>query len=301
MKYSLLDLTQNILSSINGDEVNSIGDTVESLQVANEVKTAYEELFSGDNTPTFQGLFQLNNSGDPTAPTKMTMPDNIRDLQWMKYNWHLTNAFDYREVRYMAPDLFFERSVAIAPQTNTSLVTGPNGVAYVVTNNLPPQFYTTVNNRDLWFDSWQGFSTQQTTSGGDGAWTGEILSDYNTNFQAGIDGPGTIAGQYTSTTLLSINTMCYGQMNETFLLEDTYIPLLDDDLFPLLLAEAKSTCFINIKQVSSSKEEQRVRRLRSYAQKERWSVNQRDYQDPKTNFGRRSLRTRLIPAVLSGR
>jgi hypothetical protein len=81
--------------------------------------------------------------------------------------------------------------------------------------------------------------------------------------------------------------MCWGQFEQQFQLVDTYIPLLDTDLFPLLLAEAKSACFINIKQVSSSKEEQRARRLRSWAQKEQWKLNQRNFFDPKTNFGRR--------------
>lgn len=42
MKYTLLELTQRILESMNSDEVNSIGDTEESMTVANIIK---ESLF----------------------------------------------------------------------------------------------------------------------------------------------------------------------------------------------------------------------------------------------------------------
>jgi hypothetical protein len=37
-KMTLLEMTQNILSAMNSDEVNSITDTVESLQVAEEIQ-----------------------------------------------------------------------------------------------------------------------------------------------------------------------------------------------------------------------------------------------------------------------
>ena len=45
-KMTLLEMTQNILSAMDSDAVNSIGDTVESLQVADVIVETYYELFA---------------------------------------------------------------------------------------------------------------------------------------------------------------------------------------------------------------------------------------------------------------
>ena len=57
-------------------------------------------------------------------------------------------------------------------------------------------------------------------------------------------------------------------------MEDDFVPPLDANLFPLLLAESKGVCFINLKQVSSSKEEQRARRQRIRMQRDQWRSKQ---------------------------
>ncbi len=41
MKYTLLEIVQEILSDMDSDEVNSIDDTTESEQVATIVKSTY--------------------------------------------------------------------------------------------------------------------------------------------------------------------------------------------------------------------------------------------------------------------
>ena len=41
-KMSLLEMTQDILSDMDSDEVNSINDSVESLQVLGIIKNTYE-------------------------------------------------------------------------------------------------------------------------------------------------------------------------------------------------------------------------------------------------------------------
>ena len=43
-KLTLLNMTQNILSEMDSDEVNGIADTVESTQVAHIIETMYYDL-----------------------------------------------------------------------------------------------------------------------------------------------------------------------------------------------------------------------------------------------------------------
>src|SRR3990167_9110502 len=86
MKYTLLELTQIVLSSLDSDEVNSIDDTVESQQVAKVIRTVYYDIISRANLPEHYDLRSLTASGDNTKPTLMTMPSDIRSIQWIKYN-----------------------------------------------------------------------------------------------------------------------------------------------------------------------------------------------------------------------
>ena len=68
MRYSLIELVQRILESMDSDEVDSITDTVESLAVANIVKECYYDIISNLDLPERKDIFQLDGSGDSTKP-----------------------------------------------------------------------------------------------------------------------------------------------------------------------------------------------------------------------------------------
>src|SRR6267142_3347837 len=85
MKRTLLDLTQSILSSLSSDEVNSIGDTTESLQVAEIIRTTYFNIISRVGITSHNQLIQLDPSLDPSSPVLMYIPAGIGRLEWLKY------------------------------------------------------------------------------------------------------------------------------------------------------------------------------------------------------------------------
>jgi hypothetical protein len=63
-------------------------------------------------------------------------------------------------------------------------------------------------------------------------------------------------------TLQEHKSLALGTEMPTFTMEDTFIPALPADYFPLLLSEAKQSAFVNLKQVSNSIEDRRSRRQR---------------------------------------
>lgn len=84
-QQTLLQLTQNVLSGLSSDEVNSISDTVESMQVATIIKNKYYDILSRTGYPKLEQAFQLTAPADASTPTLMTIPANIKNLQWLKY------------------------------------------------------------------------------------------------------------------------------------------------------------------------------------------------------------------------
>lgn len=260
MKLTLLNMVQNILSAMDSDEVNSIGDTIESVQVAEVVKETYYDLFSNIDIPTFHGLIQLTAATDLTSPTKMILPTNVKEVEWIKYNWQVNSTQDFRDVSYVTPKEFVELGISRATQTGT--VTALVGTIPVNISTLyPPTYWTTFDNNTIYFDS------------------------YKLTLEA---------------TVQTSNVLCYGQYEESWTQADTFIPSLDSNLFPLLLSEAKSVCFLNFKQIANPKEENRSRRLQVTSQNDRWRANQRDYLANEPNYGRISPTPRRVPTIKAG-
>ena len=63
MKQTLLELTQDVLNAIDGDDVNSISDGVESLQVAQDIKNVYYDLIGRKDWQFLRKLKTLDNIG----------------------------------------------------------------------------------------------------------------------------------------------------------------------------------------------------------------------------------------------
>src|SRR3569833_3362910 len=85
MQMTLLDITQDILSSLSSDEVNSISDTAESMQVANIVRQKYRDIVNRVNLPEHDQLIQLDPSLDSDVPVMMYVPDGVAEIKWLKY------------------------------------------------------------------------------------------------------------------------------------------------------------------------------------------------------------------------
>jgi len=59
MKRTLLQIVQNILSDMDSEDVNTIGDTIESQQIASVVRDVYYNMVSTRMIPEHQELIKL--------------------------------------------------------------------------------------------------------------------------------------------------------------------------------------------------------------------------------------------------
>ena len=82
-KMTLLDMTQNILSALDSDAVDSIDETVEAIQVADLVKEAYFDIMSQRDWPFLFQLSQLTGLSDVNNPTKMLLPATVNKVKWI--------------------------------------------------------------------------------------------------------------------------------------------------------------------------------------------------------------------------
>ena len=238
MKLSLLDIVQDILSDMNSDEVNSIQDTIESMQVAGIVKSVYFELMGNKNWPHLQTLTRLQASGDNTKPTHMRIPELVKELEWIHYNRRELAAptvAKYEEIKYVDVDEFLSiTSKYDVTAANVTEITDFSNITFLIKTDEHPKYWTSIDDDYVIFNAY-----------------------YKT----------------LESTLQQANSRIRVYMEPSWSMSDTYIPDLPSEAFPALLAEAKSTAFSRIKQLPDQKAEQQAVRQKNWLSRKAWKAH----------------------------
>lgn len=250
MKYTLLEMTQNILSSMDSDQVNSIFSTTESQQVAEIIRTVYFNIIARANLPEHNQLFTLDGSGSSSKPVIMNIPANVAKIDWIKYNTFNSDessvdSFTY--VTILPLQQFLEMEHQLREDETIVDTLSHGGVTHYFYNERAPTYCTILDDRTVLFDA----------------------------YDSAVD-----------STLSKSKSLAYGRVVPAFSLTNTFIPSLDEQQFPLLLAEAKSVAFVELKQITHEKAEQESRRQWRTLQK----TKKIDTPDPMAlfpNFGRK--------------
>lgn len=363
-------MTQNILSALNSDQVNSVGDTPESLQVAECIKSTYFNMLGRYDMPEHNQLFNLEASNDQTTPVLMYIPDGVTRLEWLDYfdtnpadgssfqqdqfgaySTHDVNTDLQNNAGGWSTTSTTSNTIALG-QLQFTVGTGLNaklGDGVFAIPNVSPSFYAygTV----ISYDSATGVMYVSVTtivgSGTFSAWTLNQIGPNSLNFPGykkieilSIEDffrqtnhfspaesdtqsftlkiaenttgyPSTFTFYYKNniqpryccivanhyiifdaydntqdSTLQSSKTRAFGWVYPNFSMSDTFIPNLDAQQFPLLLNDAKSLAFSEIKNQPHQKAEEEVARQVVSLQKWKAIANKPSYFDELANFGR---------------
>lgn len=251
MKYTLLEIVQEILSDMDSDEVDSINDTTEATQVAHIVKETYYFIVSQMSLPEHKGVFSLNDPPSASNPVQMTLPDNVLLVDWIKYDCKVsgeTNS-NFQEICFVEYPVFLEMSQRLNADDDDVDTMTISGFEYKFKNNAAPTFWTTPDDGTVLFNS----------------------------YDSEIDTAG-MAGN---------KSFCYGLLEPTFTLSDSFTPDLDEMQFNLLVNEAKRAAFNKLKQMTDPISEQRARKgwIRSIKTREKLPNNVPAY-SRYPNYGR---------------
>jgi hypothetical protein len=227
MQYTLLKMTQLILSAMDSDEVNSIHDTTEALQVVDQIETTYYDLVTTLDFPDMWDFFELEPSLDLSKPTLLKLPKRVVHVDWLRYDISEpgNTVRKMKDIIPMEPKMFFDRMDSLNsgdPDVYSyNLLVGAATFDIRGYNDRSPTYYTSQNDQTIIFD----------------------------NYDASH-----------SSTIVGNRTKGYGQMMPLFEREDNFIPQLEPRQFSLFFNEAKSACFTDLKQYQNPKAEARARR-----------------------------------------
>lgn len=247
-KMSLLDMVQDIMSDMDSDEVNSIEDTSESLQVATIVKNAYKALMSSREWSHLEKLIKLESSLSTDRPTHMKMPENVKRINFINYNISDDGGVEYKQILGVLPDEFLKKTnqrdsskddvqVAIDPDSD---------VEFLIFNDTHPTMWTSFNDEYIVFDAFN--------------------SDVESTLQ---------------TSKCQVSAYVYPD----FLMEDDFVPDLPAEAFPALLSKARSQAMYWLKQMTDPISEAERKRQQRWLARNQWSSQPtRD----SFNYGRRA-------------
>lgn len=155
--YTLLEIVQDVHNDLNLDPINAIGDTPDSIRVAQIAKTTFYEFIARRDWPHLRELGRLNNSVDLTQKTALILPENVSRIEWIRYNTRRdTNPRDtYNYINYLYPDQFLQRVTDLdTTRPNVETVTTTSGASFFIRNDKWPEYWTSFDDNTIYFDSY---------------------------------------------------------------------------------------------------------------------------------------------------
>lgn len=240
MRYNLLEIVSDILSDMDGDYVDSINDTDEATQVAQIVKTTYQAMISNRNWPHTARVLNITPSGNNLLPTHTTLPENVKELISVFYDVKKQDQtrIEYRQIKYLDADDFLRRTnQRNSDDTNCSVILDPSGVKFLIMKNKAPEYYTSFDDVNIVFDS----------------------------YDSSVDN-----------TIQSTKTQIRAYIIPPFEMEDDFVPDLPEEAFIALIEEAKSKAMFKLKQMQDVKAEQESSRQQRWLSRKSWKIHEKD-------------------------
>ncbi len=237
MKYSLLDIVQDVLNDIDSDEVNSIDDTVESAQVAQIVKSTYFAMMSSRNWPHLRKSIQLIPTSDLAQPTHMFVKDDIKELAFINYDTKKVGETRarYETMHWMEPDDFLRMTNAYnSDADNVTSIRDESQLDIQIMNDRAPTRYTSFDDKTLVFNA----------------------------FDSAVE-----------SNLESTHVQAMAYVMPKWLPADDFVPDLPDEAFSALMEETKSRASLKLRQVADQKSEQESRRQQRWLARKSRRVN----------------------------
>jgi len=261
MKLSLLDIAQDIANDLDSDEFNSIDDTVESLQIAQIIKSTYFAMMSNRNWPHLNRAVQLIASTTTALPTHMKLAEEVKQLSFINYDKKRLDMDNKNYVRmtWLEPDDFLRvLNNRRSDNANVDTIIDTSGIELFIYNDKGPTYYTSFDDDTIVFDSYDSA---------------------------------------VESTLQGSNVQAQAFVMPQWSMSDSFIPDLPSEAFMALVEEAKSRASMKLRQVQDIKSEQEAQRQHRFLSQKAWRVKGGiKYPD----YGRRGRTYHRDPTFRSG-
>jgi hypothetical protein len=243
---SVLEYVQSTLSAIESDKVDAIADTEESMQVAEFLKDVYDEFINRQDWAFLHRAITLISAADTALPTKMTVAEGVRKVETLWYNVATDGSLNRRKLVWLCPEDFLARTGSGSGTTRT-LCTVDAQIQFYVTNDRMPTHYTSFDDSVVFLDAYD--------------------SD-------------------VEDTITTARLTGWGVAIPEFEVDDDFVPLLPDNMVPMLQSTLNSAASLHFKQQPNLPDEKRVARQLSRLRRKESALTNEFGSYYKNAFGR---------------
>ena len=248
MGKTVLEYVQATLSAMDSDDVDSIDDTMEATQVANQLKEEYAEYIGRQDWAYMKRAITLNAVADPASPASFTIPEDIKLIEELSYNVSETGSYKRHKLRYLDPQCFLDTVTVGEGSANATLVEVGSSIKYFVRTDRWPTYWTSFDEVTVVMDA--------------------VNQDYET-------------------TLTTENLQGFGVCIPAFQVEDGFVPYVPLNTEPALQAQLNKVCFHYFKQVASVPDEEKSKRQLARQRREASKVDRPGNRYYRNQFGRK--------------
>lgn len=145
--YNNLKTVQHVLGAMESNNVNTVGATIESVEVLRIMEEVFFELMAYGEWPHLEELRQLESVSDLSKPTYLRIPSSTATVDLFKY--------DMKELQYVTPLEFINMTHERNKEAdNVVELSSYNNVQLLIINNEAPTCWTSFDDEHIVCDSY---------------------------------------------------------------------------------------------------------------------------------------------------
>jgi hypothetical protein len=153
---TLLQVVQDIQSSMDAEESNDLNETEEALQIATVVRSVFDEFKTLGDWSSLKKVRQLESVGDTNKPTLLKIPeviDSVENLRYESTKLGETNRV-FKEVRYLETEDFLAKIYSRRTDSDNTIVFDTDeGIPITILTNIAPTYWTSFDDNIVVCDS----------------------------------------------------------------------------------------------------------------------------------------------------
>lgn len=154
---TLLQVVQDIQSSMDAEESNDLNETEEALQIATVVRSVFDEFKTLGDWSSLKKVRQLESVGDTNRPTLIKIPeivDSIHNFRYESTELGETNRV-FKEVKYLETQDFLAKIYGRRTDADDTLVFDTDdGIPITILTNIAPTYWTSFDDSIIVCDSY---------------------------------------------------------------------------------------------------------------------------------------------------
>lgn len=215
---SILSILNSVLLDMGRSEVNTLGATPEAKRVYSIMQDVYYELCTRNLWPHKTKHLQLSSAADSTKPTKLILPEEVVDLQYIRYNVAESGQpAEYRMLVHKYPEDFLQLTLSRdSTASNIVSVTAEDGATFFVYNDAAPRYWTSFDEDSVYLDSY--VATEESTVQGTKTLAHvAVAPDWPVDADSAVPMPARYVPMYKS----MVKAVCFEKIKQVEAVHDT--------------------------------------------------------------------------------